>query len=162
MPQPDRTLLDPPAPAAAGEPTVGPPGDRPGVLVVDDEHMVRIMVQFGLERNGFDVWAAATGGEAIALYRERREHIAVALLDVRMPGLDGPETLKALREVNPELLACFMSGDLGTYEVEELLTLGARCVIGKPFRLDELAHTLRRLTGGAPAELLPSGGECRG
>ncbi len=42
--------------AVAVEPTVHRPSEKPGVLVVDDEHMVRIMVQMGLERDGFDVW----------------------------------------------------------------------------------------------------------
>src|SRR5271167_4932203 len=107
--------------ATAAEPTVRQPSAKPIVLVVDDEHMVRIMVQLGLERNGFDVWLARNGREAIDLYRRHAEAIAVVLLDFRMPGLDGPQTLEALRELNPEVLACFMSGEIGLYEPEELL-----------------------------------------
>src|SRR5271165_5426811 len=98
------------------EPTVRQRCEKPGVLVVDDEHMVRIMVQMGLEENGFDVWLAANGREAIDLYRTHREHIAVVLLEACMPGLDGPQTLNALRELNPDVLACFMSADRGAYK----------------------------------------------
>lgn len=131
--------------------------NKPGVLVVDDEYLVRIMVQLGLERNGFEVWPASNGREAVALYRAYRNEIAIVLLDVRMPGLDGPQTLDALRELNPKVLACFMSGDTGAYEPEELVQRGAAQVIAKPFHLDELASILRLLAFGVPVDLRPFG-----
>jgi DNA-binding response OmpR family regulator len=130
---------------------------KPGVLVVDDEHLVRIMVQLGLERNGFKVWLAPNGQEAIELYREYRENIAVVLVDVRMPGLDGPRTLRALRELNPEVLVCFMSDEKSEYEPGALVEGGAAYVITKPFLLDDLANILRLLAHGVPVNLLPSG-----
>jgi CheY-like chemotaxis protein len=148
--------------AAEGEPEGRQPRANPGVLVVDDDHLVRSMVQLGLERNGFDVWSAANGCAAIDLYREHREQIDVVLLDVRMPGLDGPQTLAALRECNPEVLACFMSANPGTYEPEELLRCGAAQVIAKPFHLDQLARTLRHLLQGVPGGLLSPGRGCLG
>jgi CheY-like chemotaxis protein len=130
--------------------------------VVDDEHLVRIMVQLGLERNGFDVWLASDGREAINLYRKYRGRIAVVLLDVRMPGLDGPQTLDALRELNPEVPACFMSGNTGAYDPEELRRRGAASFIAKPFRLEQLAHVLRLLVRAEPADRLPPGRGCGG
>jgi CheY-like chemotaxis protein len=163
MRPPERQLVDPPAAegqAAEGEATVRQPRDKPGVLVVDDEHFVRHMVQLGLERNGFGVWLAASGREAIRLYREHRDSIAVVLLDVRMPGLDGPQTLEALRKLNPEVRACFMSADTGAYGPEGLRQRGAACVIAKPFRLEGLANVLKLVTQGVPAGLLPAGGTC--
>jgi two-component system, OmpR family, response regulator len=165
MRQPQGKLSDPPdekSQAAVAEATVRQPCEKLGVLVVDDEHMVRIMVQLGLERSGFDVWLARSGREAIDLYRRHTEEIAVVLLDVRMPGLDGPHTLEVLRELNPEVPACFMSGDTGTYEPEELLQRGAAYVIAKPFHLDDLANILRLMAHGAPADHLPSGRVCQG
>jgi CheY-like chemotaxis protein len=158
-------LSDPPnekSHAVAAAPTVRQPCTKPGVLVVDDEHMVRIVVQLGLERNGFDVWLARSGWDAIDLYRRHSEEIAVVLLDVRMPGLDGPHTLDVLRELNPEVTACFMSDDTGTYEPEELLRRGASYVIAKPFRLDDLANILRLMAHGVPDDLLSSESVCQG
>jgi CheY-like chemotaxis protein len=73
------------------------------VLVVDDEHLVRLMVQLGLERISCEVWLASNGREAIQQYRKHRARIDVVLLDVRMPGLDGPQILDVLRELNPKL-----------------------------------------------------------
>jgi DNA-binding response OmpR family regulator len=111
-------------------------------------------VQLGLERDGFDVWLASDGREAIPLYRTHRESIAVVLLDVHMPGLDGPATLDALRRLNPEVLVCFMSGDTGDYDPQELLQRGAARFIAKPFHINQLAYDLRLLMQGVPADLL--------
>ena len=160
----NRNLVDPPAEqgkAATGAETLRQPRVKPGVLVVDDEYLVRIMVQLGLERNGFGVWLASGGREAIELYRKHRDSIAVVLLDVRMPGLDGPQTLDALRELNPGVRACFMSGDTGAHEPEGLRQRGAACVIAKPFQLEDLANVLRRVMQGVPAGLPPAGGTRR-
>ena len=71
------------------------------------------------------------------------------------------ETLEVLRELNPEVLACFMSGESGAYQPEELLQRGAAYVIAKPFRLDDLASILRLLAHRVSADLLPSGRVCR-
>jgi CheY-like chemotaxis protein len=132
------------------------------VLVVDDDHLVRILVQLGLERDGVDVWLAADGREATRLYRAHRESITVVLLDVHMPGPDGPATLDALRGLNPDVLVCFMSGDTGDYDPQELLRRGAARIIAKPFPINQLANDLRLLTQGVPADVLPSVGDARG
>jgi CheY-like chemotaxis protein len=159
MRTPNREHMAPPAQSsetAEGEPTVRPYREKPGVLVVDDEHFLRIMVQLGLERDGFDVRLASNGWEAIDLYRKHRDSISVVLLDVCMPGPDGPQTLDALRELNPKVLVCFMSADTGEYELEELRQRGAASVIAKPFLLEELANVLRVVAGGLPTGLVPA------
>jgi CheY-like chemotaxis protein len=88
--------------------------------VVDDDHLVRALLQLGQERSGVQAWSAANGGEAIRLHEMHRESINVVLLDIRMPGLDGPATLVGLRQLNAILLACFMRGDPGRYAPEDL------------------------------------------
>lgn len=121
------------------------PLDAPGILVVEDDELVRIMLRLGLERHGFRVCLAADSAEAIERYREHAPSIAIVLLDVCMPGLDGPQTLAALRRMNADVVACFMSGNTGRYEPDELLRRGARHVFAKPFLLDELARNLHSL-----------------
>ena len=122
---------------------------RPGVLIVDDQPGVRAVLQVGLERQGFCSYVAADGYQAVHLYRHHREVIDVVLLDVCMPGLDGPQTLAALREVNPQVRCCFMSGDLGRHTERALRDLGAAAVLLKPFCLDEVAAALRQLACAA-------------
>jgi DNA-binding NarL/FixJ family response regulator len=79
------------------------------------------------------------------------------LLDVRIPGLDGTQTLEALRELDPEVLACFMVGNTYTCEPDALVQPGAVYVISKPFLRADLANILRLLANGVSADRLPSG-----
>src|ERR1700679_86375 len=83
--------------------------EAPGVLIVDDDDLLRNLMSIVLQRRGFTVWTAASGAEALTAYRQHGQRIAVVLLDVRMPVQDGPATLAQLRQLNPELCCCFMS-----------------------------------------------------
>jgi len=130
-------------PPAGSEPRV-PDEYRPTILIADDEPAIRKLLETGLQDHGFEVLLAADGQQTIDLYRRHGETIAAVLLDVRMPGLDGPETLKALRRLNPDLQVCFMSGDCGKYDLSELRRWG-RHVFPKPFQLPEVAWVLWHL-----------------
>jgi CheY-like chemotaxis protein len=113
------------------------------VLVVDDDEVVRSVLSAGLKRYGFHVWAAASGDEAVQVYWEHAAAIKVLLLDVRMPGVDGPDTLDAIHRLDPGVAACFLSGDTGPYGAEELVRRGASRVLTKPIGLGQLAEALR-------------------
>jgi CheY-like chemotaxis protein len=123
--------------------------ERPGILVVDDEPAIRTLLQLVLEKQGFAVFLAANGLQALECDQRCRSTIAVVLLDVRMPGWDGPQTLTALQQLNPALCCCFMTGGAGGYTVEDLLERGPARVFPKPFRLGELAADLEQLAGAA-------------
>lgn len=118
-----------------------------GVLVVDDDDLVRQMLQVNLQRQGFAVWLAANGTEAIDLYRRVRDDVVVVLLDVRMPGPDGLQTLQVLRGLDPDVRCCLMSGYADEFRLDDLLKTGARHFIPKPFRLPELTRVIRSLAG---------------
>jgi CheY-like chemotaxis protein len=133
------------------------PFNKFGALVVDDDDLVRVMLRLALEREGFQVWVAANGGEAIDLYRRHRASIHVVLLDVQMPNLDGPSTLDSIRQLNPDVCACFVSGDTGGYEPEDLIRRGAMAVFHKPFRLIDLGDVVRRLLKVEPETPLDVG-----
>jgi DNA-binding NtrC family response regulator len=81
------------------------------------------------------------------LYGRHRQGIAVVLLDVVMPGMDGPRTLAALQTISPAVPCCFMTGDPNPYTAEALLQFGAVRVFRKPFALDEVTETLDQLAG---------------
>ena len=137
-------------------PATAHPGDGPrprGVLVVDDQEPVRRVLGAGMRSHGLAVWLAADGAEAVELYRRHRDTIDVVLLDVQMPGLDGPAVLAALRAIEPGVRAFFMTGDPGRYGQDELLATGARRVFGKPLDIALVVAELRRgLRVAAPEE----------
>ncbi len=118
----------------------------PGVLIVDDHDDVRNFLGVLSRAHGFAVWLAAGGIEGEALYRNHGSDIDLILLDVRMPDRDGPDTLVAIRAINPAVPCCFISGHTGHYTEEYLLGLGASALLRKPFRVPELVEHLRRLS----------------
>ena len=124
-----------------------PPLTRPGVLVAVDDPALRNFLEYGLSLHGFVVWTAANGSAALNLFRQQDDAIHLALLNVQIPGLDGPETLLALRAFRPDLPCCFMSGGTGKYTEQDLIEMGATRVLHKPFSLPELARVLLQLAG---------------
>jgi DNA-binding NtrC family response regulator len=123
------------------------PQARPlGILIVDDDESIRRMLDIGLKRHGFAVWAAANANEAIDLYHSHHQSVDLVLLDVRMPGQDGPTTLSALQQRNHHIRACFMTGDAGIYTERDLRDRGALAVFQKPFHPHELAEQLKEMT----------------
>jgi CheY-like chemotaxis protein len=114
---------------------------RPGILVVDDEARIRAWLSVALPQSGFRVKLAAGGQEAVDFYRADFQNIAVVLLDILMPGMDGPRTLQALQEINPKICCCFLN-ERNVYSQPELLALGAARVFRKMPPLPELVQTL--------------------
>ena len=114
------------------------------ILYVEDEPDIQAVTKLALEEiGGFTLEVCGNGDEALA------KGVAFApdllLLDVMMPGMDGPTTLKALREI-PELAnvpAIFMTAKVQPHEVEEYKDLGAIDVIAKPFDPMTLSENLR-------------------
>jgi CheY-like chemotaxis protein len=120
-----------------------------GILVVDDQADLRAMLRIALREEGFAVWLAANGREAFDLYRSHRKMIDVVLLDVNMPDLNGPQTLAALQELDPQIRCCFLSADFDSYTEDRLRGLGAAAVLQKPIPLHELAQVLWQLASKA-------------
>ncbi len=122
--------------------------DSPGapcLLVADDEPIVRRLLELALTREGFTVWSAANGREALDLYGRHRDCIHLVLLDVQMPVLDGPQTLAELRRLDPKVCVLLVSGHIGAYEPAALLALGAAGLLPKPFDLEGLVRMVRGL-----------------
>ena len=119
---------------------------KPILLVVEDEAAVLKLMEVALRHYGFAVKLAASGQEAIDLYQRHHQTIALTLLDVQMPDLDGPDTLAALQKINPGVRFCFISGHTGKYSAEELRAMGAAHIFQKPFAsLSLFARLLWRL-----------------
>lgn len=129
----------------------------PCVLVVEDENALRAVLSRELRKRGFDVYSAGSGAEAVEVYCRSPARIDVVLMDVNMPGMDGPDALDAIRAVDPFVRCCFMTADDRPGRRAALLARGALAVFGKPFAspgelCDSLArHAARPGTGTEPA-----------
>ena len=128
-----------------GKPLARPHAAPPAVLVAEDEPIIRDLLGLMLEGLGFPAWSAADGQEAEDLYLRHRDEIAAAVLDLHMPRLDGPATLRALRGLDPRVGCVFITGHPGDYDEDGLLALGAVGVFAKPFRLDEVLQVVAEL-----------------
>jgi CheY-like chemotaxis protein len=125
------------------------------ILVVEEDAPLRDLVAMKLKQCGLTPWPAGSGREALELFQQHGDAIAVALLDVGMSGVDGPQTLTTLRGLRPDLTCCFMTGGGGRYTEAELLRMGAARVFAKPFSLDEVARALKRLAVSSEQRKFP-------
>jgi CheY-like chemotaxis protein len=112
------------------------------VLVVDDEELVRSMLVRYLERQGYQVQAAGDGRQALELFRE--SNFDLVLSDVRMPGLDGIQLLKALKEINPRVPVVLISGYGEVETVVAALKFGAENFLGKPLKMEALGKVIEQ------------------
>ncbi len=122
-------------PAPRGSMTRG----RGTVLVVDDEPLVRKATSAALRHLGYDVLGACDGDEGVAMFRENRGAIRLVVLDMVMPRMDGQETLRLLRDIDPAVKVLLTTGN--TPEDGEL-GLGAAGLITKPYGLEELSEAI--------------------
>ena len=116
------------------------------ILYVEDEPDIRAIAQMALEAvGGFTVIACASGSEALA--NAPGASADLLLLDVMMPGMDGPTTLKALRELpaTANTPVIFMTAKVQAAEVAQYRELGAMDVIHKPFDPMELSAQISRI-----------------
>jgi DNA-binding NtrC family response regulator len=114
---------------------------RVSVLVIDDEPDIRELMAFELQDAGYEVLLAERGEAALACLRTRP--IDVALLDFRMPGLDGLATLAELLKIDPRLPVIIMSGYFSTEFEADCRSHGAFACAVKPFDLAQIHALLK-------------------
>jgi PAS domain S-box-containing protein len=108
------------------------------VLVVDDEEGVRRLARRTLESHGYRVILASHGADAVALYAERRREVALVLTDMRMPVMDGPATVVALRAINPSVVVVGSSGLDSDGLAARAREAGASIFVAKPYTAEAL------------------------
>jgi len=113
------------------------------ILVVDDEATQRELVCGFLKKKGFEVIAAASGEQALQLFRQ--EPFELVLTDQRMPNLSGLALLKAVRAVNPEIAVIVMTAYGNIETAVEAMKGGADDYLTKPLHLEELLHKIQRI-----------------
>jgi len=111
------------------------------VLIVDDAH-IRDTAAAMLSTGGFDVLLAEDGYEAVEVYREHSDEIQVVLLDLSMPGIDGEETYRRLKTVNPNVRVILTSGFNEQETTSRFVGKGLASFIQKPYRMADLIHSI--------------------
>ena len=115
------------------------------ILIVDDDLMVRRAVGVTLRQLGYATYEAASGIEAVDLYREHHDKIRGVVLDVIMPVMSGRATYAAMRAVDPSVKVLLMSGYTMNDDVQVLLDEGACGFVAKPYSVETLARSLSEI-----------------
>jgi DNA-binding response OmpR family regulator len=113
---------------------------RPRLLLIDDEDAFRETMDKLLTRRGFDVSTASDGAQGMRAVL--RGGIEIVILDVKMPGLDGIETLREIKRIQPDLEVIILTGHLLKSTEQEGLKLGAFAYLTKPCTVADLVVTV--------------------
>jgi two-component system cell cycle sensor histidine kinase/response regulator CckA len=122
-----------------GSGTILPVDDEPGVLAVSREI---------LESLGYTVHSVAGGQEALAFCREKKDHTALVILDMIMPGLSGSETFDRIRKLNPSARIILSSGHSLNDQARQIMEKGCRGFIQKPFDIPGISRKIREVPEG--------------
>ncbi|WP_143308181.1 ATP-binding protein, partial [Candidatus Entotheonella palauensis] len=132
-------------------PAVEAPSGSKTVLLVEDDHIVRLLIRSTLELKGYYVLDAADAEEAIQLCKQQAEPIDLLVTDVVMPGMNGPTLAAHLTSFYPEMRALLISG----YSLDNLRTNSSAhasmAFLSKPFTMDELADRVRVVLDNSPS-----------
>jgi PAS domain S-box-containing protein len=135
--------------AAPEEPPLElPRGHGELILVVDDEASVRNLTGQTLEAFGYRVIKAVDGAEAVSLFVQRRQEIALVLTDMLMPVMDGPATVHALLRLEPRLKIIAASGLGADANATKVLSMGVKHFLPKPSSAEMLLTTIRQVLDG--------------
>jgi two-component system, cell cycle sensor histidine kinase and response regulator CckA len=134
----------PPLPAAAPTDAAALSG---GVLIVEDEAVLRATLRRRLERMGFTVLDAGDGLEAMEVFRRHQADIRLVLCDLTMPHMNGWETLAALRRLAPALPIVLMSGYDETHVMDQNDGRRADGFLAKPYEVERLRQVLAAALG---------------
>jgi len=119
--------------------------DKKNILVVNDKRLMREILADMLKDMGYNVVMAEDGYKAIEKVKE--VSFAIIFLDMRMPGINGVETLKEIKKINPETRVVMMTAYVGKNLEKEALKHGADTVIYKPFDMKEVMAIVEKLDG---------------
>lgn len=112
------------------------------ILLVDDEECVRLMARSILEECGYDVITAVDGEEAVNIFRERHGEIDLVILDMVMPRKSGKDAFIEMQKIDPSLKVLLASGFRLDERVKEVMELGIKAFVQKPYSITKLSGTV--------------------
>ncbi|RMH81626.1 MAG: PAS domain S-box protein, partial [Calditrichaeota bacterium] len=123
-------------------------GQGETILIIDDEPAILEITRETLETYGYHVLVARNGKEALTLFAHHKQAVKAVITDMIMPVMDGASTIKALREINPEVKIIAASGYMEDSRVSELIGDGANAFLQKPYTAERVLTLLHQLLRG--------------
>jgi PAS domain S-box-containing protein len=120
-------------------------GGSETILLVDDEEMIIDVGTELLKKMGYRVLTAHRGKEAIEIYGQNKDRVAIVILDLIMPEMSGGEVYERLKEINPDVKVLLSSGYSLKGEAAHILKRGCHGFIQKPFKTNELSNKIREI-----------------
>ncbi|TET11318.1 response regulator [Candidatus Aerophobetes bacterium] len=117
--------------------------DTKNILVVNDEQAIRQILANMLKDRGYNIFMAEDGYKAIEKVKEIS--FAITFLDMRMPGIDGVQTLKEIKKISPQTKVIMMTGYPDKNLEKEAIKQGAYTVIYKPFDRKKVMAIVEKL-----------------
>lgn len=112
------------------------------ILIVDDQYGIRVLLQEVLQKEGYNIFQAANGHQALAITRE--EDPDLVLLDMKIPDMDGIEILKELKKFNPKIRVIILTAYGEMDLIETALNLGALAHFQKPFDITQIRDVAKQ------------------
>jgi CheY-like chemotaxis protein len=113
------------------------------VLVVENEPFMREAVEDILDSVGIEVFSAKDGHEGVSTYLDNKDKIELVILDMRLPGMAGPETLQMLRSINPLVKVIIASGYEKKEVERQLKGQATNYILRKPYDAQSLLNTVQ-------------------
>lgn len=117
------------------------------ILVADDELIMRKTAKGILTKLGYEVIFAEDGEQTVAVFKERHNEIRAVLLDMAMPKKSGREAYVEMKNIRPDVKVILISGFKKDKRIEEILGLGVKSFIQKPYSMVTLAQEVKKVTG---------------
>ena len=151
-----RTHTATPAVAPAETPSAPPPdrAAKPGhhrILVVDDEASIRELLVKTLSLAEYEVDTAADGDSALSRLRDTANRCDLAIVDLKMPGMDGLMLIRQVKRLRPDLPVIIITGFSTEVSAIEAINLGVAGYLTKPFRVPQVLAAAAKALGVAPA-----------
>jgi CheY-like chemotaxis protein len=114
------------------------------ILIADDEKEVLETTGAALRAAGYEIVSAKNGAEALEHFVEDPKHYSAVVLDLAMPVMDGAQTLRKMRAVDPNVYVVLSTGYTHEYEEQDLDSLGFSHILRKPYPIKDLLQVLKR------------------
>jgi CheY-like chemotaxis protein len=118
------------------------------ILLVDDEELVRRTAAATLEHLGYMILEATNGQEAIEVFQRNSSRIALVILDLSMPVMDGEQSLKRLKSIKPDVPVLLSSGFSETEAARRFQSTGPATFLQKPYTAQHLAELVKAALNG--------------